>query len=824
MANGKFQVWVDSELTDAVITGAENMYLTQSGASKRTSLDDLKAWVTATIESSVNVFYPEDFGAVGDAVGAQDGTPGPGNTFSSISYVFQATDVGKSFWPNDGVQRTITAVNSGVATLSSASSGTTNVLWLMATDDTVAIQAALDAARAVQGPDVTEDATTLDQLVRSGGIVALAAGKAYGITNSSAQYSGGKLSCLFQYRRTTFMGAGVGAHRSALVLLPGSYGHMVSSPSPTSFTDFTEIANMTLYGYGPFNPNGLDGLHIELPVGGYDKTDPYHRVYRLTTIQTNRDGFYFKGKGELVVDQCDSFGSGRNGFFFDNVYDFKFLASNAGGNRLTGIKMDSTGAATVTACKSFYSGTNGGSDQKNCANWVLLGNQEGGLVTFNGCMAQESRGSGWYIESGNNVFNGCQGYDPGRSDLGGGTLPTNMAAWQLESVNCRMNTFSDCVASPSATIYQDPNWQPNVSSVYIADVDVNQAGPQLNQGHIWTYRPTINAGGGVRVGTQYSGTGGVKTGGGVTNGKNSDLYIDGVACASLLGATPASGDLIEVVDISDTYSSTSGTKKLVAFSNFGGGGGGMAIGGSITSATAGSVLFAGAAGVLQQDNASLFWDDTTNALGIGTATPVASSILELVSTSKGFLPPRMNTSQRTSISSPATGLVVYDTDENRHYFRNDFAWVPLLIAVTPPTSFDPSRLVMFENTASGFNSATYQPPSTMSADVFVTLPGVDCVVNGSVGLQVYDQTITAGGTTGAQTINKPAGTVNFAAAATTLVVTNSLVTTSSTIYCSVRTNDTTAFIKNVIPAAGSFTIRLEAAATAETSVGFFVIN
>jgi len=53
----------------------------------------------------------------------------------------------------------------------------------------------------------------------------------------------------------------------------------------------------------------------------------------------------------------------------------------------------------------------------------------------------------------------------------------------------------------------------------------------------------------------------------------------------------------------------------------GGGGGGMAIGGSITSATAGSVLFAGAAGVLAQDNANFFWDDTNNRLGIGTSTP-----------------------------------------------------------------------------------------------------------------------------------------------------------------------------------------------------------
>lgn len=87
-----------------------------------------------------------------------------------------------------------------------------------------------------------------------------------------------------------------------------------------------------------------------------------------------------------------------------------------------------------------------------------------------------------------------------------------------------------------------------------------------------------------------------------------------------------------------------------------------------------------------------------------------------------------------------------------------------------------------------------------------------------------DKTITAGGTTGAQTINKIAGTVNFAPGATSLVVTNSLVTSTSHVICTVRTNDGTALLKNVVPASGSFTITLNAAATSETSVGFFVIN
>ena len=92
------------------------------------------------------------------------------------------------------------------------------------------------------------------------------------------------------------------------------------------------------------------------------------------------------------------------------------------------------------------------------------------------------------------------------------------------------------------------------------------------------------------------------------------------------------------------------------------------------------------------------------------------------------------------------------------------------------------------------------------------------------GKITYRATNTAAGTTGAQTINRPSGTVNFGIGDSSLVVTNSLCTTASIVFATVRTNDSTAYIKNVVPGSGSFTINLGAAATAETSVGFFIIN
>lgn len=94
----------------------------------------------------------------------------------------------------------------------------------------------------------------------------------------------------------------------------------------------------------------------------------------------------------------------------------------------------------------------------------------------------------------------------------------------------------------------------------------------------------------------------------------------------------------------------------------------------------------------------------------------------------------------------------------------------------------------------------------------------------NAGKPVLSATNTAAGTTTTQTINKPSGTVNIAASGTSVTVNNSLVSTSSIVFAVVRTNDTTADIKNVVPGSGSFVINMNAAVTAETSIGFFVIN
>jgi hypothetical protein len=54
--------------------------------------------------------------------------------------------------------------------------------------------------------------------------------------------------------------------------------------------------------------------------------------------------------------------------------------------------------------------------------------------------------------------------------------------------------------------------------------------------------------------------------------------------------------------------------------------------------------------------------------------PVSSALLEVKSTTKGFLPPRMTTTQKNAIASPAAGLIVYDSTLGKLCVRTASAW------------------------------------------------------------------------------------------------------------------------------------------------------
>ena len=75
--------------------------------------------------------------------------------------------------------------------------------------------------------------------------------------------------------------------------------------------------------------------------------------------------------------------------------------------------------------------------------------------------------------------------------------------------------------------------------------------------------------------------------------------------------------------------------------------------------------------------------------GIGTTTPNSSAKLDVYSTNKGFLPPRVtlaSVSDATTITSPAEGLLVYNLGssglQSGYYFWNGANWATIATATS----------------------------------------------------------------------------------------------------------------------------------------------
>jgi hypothetical protein len=61
-------------------------------------------------------------------------------------------------------------------------------------------------------------------------------------------------------------------------------------------------------------------------------------------------------------------------------------------------------------------------------------------------------------------------------------------------------------------------------------------------------------------------------------------------------------------------------------------------------------------------------------IGIGTSIPAASALLDLTSTTGGFLPPRVTSTQRDDIATPAEGLLIYNDTTNALNIYNGSTW------------------------------------------------------------------------------------------------------------------------------------------------------
>jgi len=103
---------------------------------------------------------------------------------------------------------------------------------------------------------------------------------------------------------------------------------------------------------------------------------------------------------------------------------------------------------------------------------------------------------------------------------------------------------------------------------------------------------------------------------------------------------------------------------------------------------------------------SLLWaEKSVNAqagAGVGTKTPHPAAMLEVASTTKGLLPPRMTLAQQNAIANPAAGLMVWCTDcgssgEMRVF--NGLSWSNLI-------GFNDAKSLVFQ-----YDSAKYLSPS-----------------------------------------------------------------------------------------------------------------
>lgn len=95
-------------------------------------------------------------------------------------------------------------------------------------------------------------------------------------------------------------------------------------------------------------------------------------------------------------------------------------------------------------------------------------------------------------------------------------------------------------------------------------------------------------------------------------------------------------------------------------------------------------------------------------VGIGTTKPDQSAVLDISSSNKGLLMPRMSLQQRSSIQNPAQGLVVYQTDLlSGFYFYDGAEWKSLNNATSANSvALDPTDWSMAGNDIAGPSIAT----------------------------------------------------------------------------------------------------------------------
>lgn len=106
-------------------------------------------------------------------------------------------------------------------------------------------------------------------------------------------------------------------------------------------------------------------------------------------------------------------------------------------------------------------------------------------------------------------------------------------------------------------------------------------------------------------------------------------------------------------------------------------------------------------------------------VGIGTASPDASAILDITASSKGFIVPRMTSGQRDAILAPTEGLLIYNTTANALEIVNGSSqWVNLSTATTTAVASGTT------SSTGGIGVGTTSPNANAVLDISSTTKGV----------------------------------------------------------------------------------------------------
>lgn len=130
-----------------------------------------------------------------------------------------------------------------------------------------------------------------------------------------------------------------------------------------------------------------------------------------------------------------------------------------------------------------------------------------------------------------------------------------------------------------------------------------------------------------------------------------------------------------------------------------------------------------------------------------------SAVLEATSTTRGFLPPRMTTTQKNAIASPAAGLMVYDTTLSTMSFYNGAAWITFGGGAGGSGSPGGSSGQIQYNGASAFagsaNTFVTASSVTISTPSFVGQVGINTALTPNETLKIVQ---TANGAAGAASL------------------------------------------------------------------------